>query len=133
MIRYHMNDAPRPEHLPAGYDEEDPYEGEVLETYPDWWQESIELFRDHNMRPYRPSRFSDGVNVPSLIEELSKELGVSIMFRAFEPETSEDWDILVDGKAIKKVGRHREPEGFTKYHIDSKEFESIVRNAVEDC
>lgn len=127
-----MSDSPRPEHLPPGYDENDPYEGEDLETYPEWWRESIELFKQHNMRPYRPSKFSDGETVPSLVNELSEELDVEILFRAIDPDTADEWDVLVDHEPVGKVGRHRDSDGFTQYHIDSATFESLVRDAVEN-
>jgi hypothetical protein len=46
--------------LPAGYDPEAPYEGVDRSEYPRWWQKNIRAFEEHGLRPYRPSRFTDG-------------------------------------------------------------------------
>lgn len=123
--------------LPPGYDEEDPYEGEDLDKYPEWWRENIEEFKKHDMRPYRPPKFEDDEVVPEVIQELRDELGADVRIRKRNPqeETQEDsqgtyeWDLVVDGERITTVPRHRVPEGYTKYEMTSGEFERAVRNA----
>ncbi|WP_340100462.1 hypothetical protein [Salinibaculum salinum] len=124
-------DPPRPAHLEAGYDEEDPYEDEDLATYPEWWRENIEEFRHHEMRPYRPPRFADGELVPPTITELQDELDVEVRLRALNPEVGTNWELFVDGSRVTEIGRSREGEGFTEYDIDSASFEATVRDAVE--
>lgn len=125
------DDPPRSGSLEAGYDEEDPYEGEDLSTYPEWWRENVEEFRRHEMRPYRPPRFADGELVPSALMRLEDELGVELRLRTVDPEVGESWALTVDGEQVAEVGRTREGEGFTEYDIDSADFESFVRAAVE--
>lgn len=125
------DDPPRSASLEAGYDDEDPYEGEDLTTYPEWWRENIEEFRRHEMRPYRPPRFADGDLVPPLLMELEAELGVELRLRAVDPEVGKNWVVTVDGEQVAEVGRTREGEGFTEYDIDAATFESRVRSAVE--
>lgn len=125
------DDPPRSAGLEAGYDEENPYEGEDLSTYPDWWRESIEEFRRHEMRPYRPPRFSDGELVPPLLLELEDDLSVEIRLRAVDPEVGKSWVVTVDGDQVAEVGRVREGEGFTQYNIEAAAFETLVRAAVE--
>jgi hypothetical protein len=125
-------DAPRSTHLPAGYDEENPYTDENLESYPDWWRRNIEEFRTHDMRPYRPPRFEDGEFTPLVIARLEEELGIDLMFRTTAPEVSEKWELLIDGEVARMVGRRRDADGFTQYHLGSEEFERLVREFVDD-
>lgn len=124
--------------LPAGYDEEDPYEGEDLEEYPEWWRENIKEFQEHNMRPYRPPRFEDGTVVPELVYELHTQLGVDIKFQNRDPEIEaegahqkRDWDLLVDGDRVSTVPRYRSPDGYSVYDIDAGVFEEMVKEALK--
>ncbi|AUV84638.1 hypothetical protein C2R22_24215 (plasmid) [Salinigranum rubrum] len=74
--------SPRSASPPPGYHEDDPYEGEDFSTYPARWRNYIEEFPDHGLRPYRPTRFSDGAYVPVVIDSLEAELGVDIRVRS---------------------------------------------------
>jgi hypothetical protein len=123
---------PRPGTHPPGYDEEDPYVDVDLDSLPEWWRRNVEKFRDSEMRPYRPPRFSDGELTPETISQLEQELDVSIRFRAINPHEGESWRIWVDGTPIETVEHIREGEGFTRYDIESTRFERIVRNAVAE-
>ena len=119
--------------LPAGYDEDDPYEGENLETYPRWWRENIKEFQEHNMRPYRPPQFKDGSIVPTLVKELQAKLEVGIRFQNTNPDTNadphqkHDWKLIIDGEAVSTVPRYRAAEGYSVYDIDSATFKEIIR------
>lgn len=124
-------DAPRSSEAPAGYDEDDPYAEADVSEYPDWWRRNIELFRQYGMRPYRPPRFSDGEHSPPIIEQLETDLGVDVMLRAVEPRVDDDWTVLVDGRAIATIGRHRSGDGYTVYEVASTSFETMVRVSVE--
>lgn len=132
------NDSSGPDRsadLPAGYDEDDPYEGEDIETYPQWWRENVEEFQEHNMRPYRPPRFRDGTIVPEFVNELQERFGVDIKFQNRNPKTKDDdphqtrdWDLLVDGESTSTVPRYRAPEGYSVYDIESTTLEEMVQN-----
>lgn len=122
---------PRGRHLPAGYDEDDPYEGEDLSTYPDWWRRNIEEFRAYNMRPYRPPRFTDGELLPEVIRTLERELSVDIRFRSVNPQEGSKWEVLLDDTPIFAVDRYREGEGYSLYDLPSTEFETRIRNAAD--
>lgn len=126
------NDAPRSESLPPGFDEEDPYAGEDLSTYPDWWRRNIREFREHEMRPYRPPRFADDQLVPPLMMELEEQLDVTIEFRDTNPAEDDRWQLRVDGECVSTIGHHREGKGYTLYEIDSSEFETLIRETVEE-
>lgn len=123
-------DPPRSADLPPGYDEQDPYEGEDLSTYPEWWRRNIEEFREHGMRPYRPPRFADGELTPPMIASLEEEFGVEIQFRSLNPQEGGGWDLVVDGETVGSVERHREGEGYSLYQMTSDEFDAAVRSAV---
>ena len=123
---------PVPASLPPGYDEEDPYEGEDLSTYPDWWRESVELFRSHGMRPYRPPRFADEELVPPAVAALEDELGVAVQLRSTEAGPHPDWALWVDGDYVTTVPRRREGDGHTLYDLTREAFEELVREAVGD-
>lgn len=125
-----QNTAPRSADHPPGYDEHDPYEHEDITQFPEWWQTSIELFRRHEMRPYRPPMFADEVLTPEIIDELESELDVSIQFKAVNPRFGDDWGIWIDGEKAMTVGRRRTEEGRTVYGIDSRQFEASIRRVV---
>lgn len=135
------NDSPTPgrsANLPAGYDEDNPYEDEDLEKYPQWWQENVKEFQAHNMRPYRPPQFKDGSIVPELVNELQEQLGVDVKLQKRDPQNDagenphqeHDWDVLIDGERISTVPRYRAPEGYSVYDIGSDAFEEMVRRSL---
>lgn len=122
---------PRPADLPPGYDEDDPYSGEDLSSYPEWWRENIEVFRAHEMRPYRPPRFVDGEVTTEVIDRLEAELDVRVQLRAFDPQSDGDWQVWVDGDPVATVARTRTQGGNSRYELTAAAFEGIVRDAVE--
>jgi len=121
--------APRPADVPAGFDEDNPYDDVDVSEYPAWWRRNIEQFRRHEMRPYRPPRFTDDEFTPEVIADLEAELGVDILMRAVEPRVGDDWTVLVDGEPVTTVGRHRSGDGYTVYELPSDAFEAAVRSA----
>lgn len=123
-------DPPRPASLPPGFDEDDPYAGEDLSTYPDWWRRNVEEFREHDMRPYRPPRFLDGEVTTERIDAMEAAFEVDIRFRAVNPQSGGEWELVVDGDVVATVPRRREGEGFTRYGITAEEFEATVREAI---
>jgi hypothetical protein len=127
-----MTDPPRAGSLPPGYDDEDPYEGEDLSTYPDWWRQNIELFEEYELRPYRPPRFTDGAYTPAVIEDLKADLGVEIRLRARNPEYGGQWEVAVGERTIGSIDRRRDGDGFTVYDLSSEAFRRMVRDAVSD-
>lgn len=127
----HDGSPPRTADLPPGYDEEAPYEDVDLETYPDWWRENVELFREHGLRPYRPPRFADGTLTTPLVEDLAAELDVEVELRTVNPQRRSDAEVLVDGERVAAVERSRENDGHTEYGTTADEFEAAVRSAVD--
>lgn len=123
--------------LPPGYDENDPYEDDNLSAYPDWWKKNILEYQEHDLRPYRPPRFSDGELTPKVIDELESELDIQIQIRAVSPEIRADnpqghdgWTLYVDGEPVTELERRRVSDGYTKYALSSEEFASRVRRTI---
>lgn len=114
-----------------GTDPEDPYEDVDLDSLPDWWQRAVEEFESHDLRPYRPPRFDDGVLVHEAVSDLESELGVEIRFRSVDTDYRERWGVWIDGTAVGAVGRHRSSEGYTVYELARDEFESLIRDAID--
>lgn len=125
-------DPPRPSTLPPGYDDEDPYENIDLSTLPDWWRESVELFREYGLRPYRPPQFEDGRITKEVIDELEADLGVQIRIRTSNPRYKGPWEIWVNDEPIEQIDRSRVSEGRTVYSISASDFEDLVRTAVTE-
>ena len=121
-----------PASRPPGHDEEDPYDGVDLSSYPDWWREAIERFREHGMRPYRPPRFADGELVPPTVTDLEAELGVSVELRSTDAGPHPEWALWVDGERVERIDRSREADGHTAYELDREAFEALVREAATD-
>lgn len=101
------DDRPRDTSFPPRYDADDPYEGESLDNYLEWWRLNIEEFREHDMRPYRPPQFTNGDLVPERRTELETESDVTIRFRAVCPEEDDKWELVVDDSVGMTVGRQR--------------------------
>lgn len=125
------HDPARRSGLPPGYDEEDPYAGEDLGDYPEWWRRNVEEFRRYGLRPYRPPRFADGEFVPPVIEDLEAETGRPIRLRTLRPDEPGRWEVLLGRDRVATLDRYRHSDGYTVYRIESTEFERLVREAVE--
>jgi hypothetical protein len=124
------NNPPRSASLPPGFDEKDPYSDADLSEYPDWWRQGIETFREYELRPYRPSRFSDDVIVHSLINKLEEKYGISIQIRSINPKKKKGWQVCINGDPVKSMDHTREPEGFSRYSIESDTFKSVIKSTV---
>lgn len=118
---------PRDATLPPGYDEHDPYDGESLSEYPDWWRQNVEEFRKYNMRPYRPPRFADGTVTQKVISGLEEELDVEIRLRAQNPREGEDWQIWINETPVAAIGRSRDGDGYTVYEMSTEQFSDMIR------
>lgn len=123
---FFLVDPPRSSNLPPGYDEEDPYVGDNLEEYPDWWRENIELFREYGLRPYRPSQFTDGEPVPETVDKIEEKYDVIVQLCSLNVQPGDKWEIRVEGEIITTVDRYRDGDGYSVYEITSDAFKKIV-------
>lgn len=119
-------DPPRDASLPPGYDADDPYEDVDLAELAAWWRESVALFREHDMRPYRPPALSDGALVPSAVDALEAEFDARVRFRCVE-----EWGVYVDGERVASVGRRRDGDGRTVYALSEADLRELVAAHVE--
>jgi len=109
-----------------GEDPENPYEDTDISELPNWWQRTIEEFRQYGLRPYRPPRFEDGVLKHEVVEGLEREHGVEIRFVAYSSQIGEAWEVQVDGEPVGEVERRRSPDGYTVYGMESDSFVEFV-------
>ncbi len=125
-------DPPRPADAPAGFDDADPYADADLSTYPEWWRENVEAFRDHDMRPYRPPQFADGTLVPESLWRLESELCVEVTLRKYiSADADESWTLLVDDRPVAEFTRVRNEEGRSVYSMTGEAFERLVADAAD--
>lgn len=123
-------DTARRATLPPSYDENDLYEDDDLSAYPDWWKQNVLEYQEHDLRPYRPPRFSDGELTPEVIDRLESELDVQIQIQFVNPEGSNEWELSVDGEPVAEIERRRMSDGYTRYRLSSEEFTSRVYRTV---
>lgn len=126
-----MQGSPRSGNLSPGFDEDDPYEEEDLESYPQWWKKNITEFQNHGMRPYRPPRFRDGELTTEVISTLEEEFNIEIRLQKVLPKEEKGWEVLADGECVATIDRRRDAEGYTVYDIQSAEFEGCIQEAVD--
>ena len=106
----------------------DPYKEVDTDVLPDWWQAAIQQFRENDLRPYQPPRFTDGAVVKETVDDLEGEFGVSIDFIGIGATYGDDWTIRLDREPIGDIPYHRDPAGYTVYGIESDAFAELVRS-----
>ena len=115
-----------------GEDPEDPYANTDISELPEWWRDAIREFREAGLRPYRPPRFEDGTLTPAVVHSLESALDVTVRLVCFDGTYRADWAIEVDGTVTGEIGRHRSPEGYTVFEVESDEFEARIRAHVDE-
>lgn len=103
---------------------------EDLASLPPWWQEAVHEFETNNLRPYRPSRFTDDEIVREVVTGLEERYDVEIRLGAKNPSRDGPWAVYVDGEPVVDVKHRRKPDGYTVYGVSSDRFERIVTKAV---
>ncbi|MFC5279584.1 hypothetical protein ACFPM1_12570 [Halorubrum rubrum] len=116
---------------PDWLDDDEPYADVDVDRLPDWWRDVVREFEEHDLPPYRPPRFADGVLVPPLLERLEAEHGVEIQLMSIDVDHGDAWGLRVDGKVIAAVERERTADGRTRYGMTGEEFIDVVRERVE--
>ncbi|PHQ37522.1 hypothetical protein DJ69_16645 [Halorubrum persicum] len=122
-VRSVLEDAKPPDWL----DGDDPYADVDIEQLPDWWHDAIVEFREHNLSPYRPPRFTDDVLVPPLIFQMETAYDIEIKLVGVNVDHGDTWEICVDGEVASTVKRERLSDGYTLYKMTSEKFLDIVQ------
>ena len=110
----------------------DPYADIDVDELPEWWRQAKREFEAYGLRPFRPPRFEDGTLKYGVVEGLETELGVEISFTSIDSEYTEEWELRIDDEVVDRIGRHRSPEGYTVYEIDTDSFIELIESAVEN-
>lgn len=113
----------------AGEDD-DPYEDVDVETLPDWWRAAIEEFEAHDLRPYRPPRFSDGTIAPPVVQQLEQEHDCTITLVGEDVRHGDAWSVYVDDTQVGTIDRHRSAAGYTVYELSRDTFTELITAAV---
>ncbi|SEP24512.1 hypothetical protein SAMN04487948_1263 [Halogranum amylolyticum] len=111
---------------------DDPYEDVNTEQLPNWWTDAIKEFREHDLKPYKPPRFTDDVIVPPVVTQLESSYDIDIRFMGVGVKYGDSWEIYVDDEVISTVSRERTSDAYTRYEITSGEFQREVYNHVNE-
>lgn len=118
---------------PPGSDPADPYEDVDVSELPEWWQRTIEEFREYGLRPYRPPRFEDGTLKHEVVEDLKETHDIDIMFVGVDVRYGDDWTVRIDGTPVGEIGHRRSPEGYTVFGMTSDEFVDFVTDRIGEA
>jgi len=97
---------------------------------PDWWRRNERARAAMDLPAYEPSRFEDGTYAHEVVADLEAEYGCTITFIGLNVSYPDDWAVRVDGERAFTVGRSRNENGNTIYHLDSETFRERVAAAV---
>jgi hypothetical protein len=108
------------------FDAENPYENVSRRELPRWWRENLEEFEEYGLHTYLPSRFEDGAIVQREIRQLEDTLDVDIRIKGIDVTRGDEWNLLVDSKEVRSVGKRRAPAGYTIFELTRKAFAETV-------
>jgi hypothetical protein len=108
--------------------------GNSRDSKPDWWDKNEALREEMGLAEYEPPRFTDGSYTHETVTELESTYGFQIQFRSdVNPLYPEDWEVLIDGEPIERIGRYRDENGNTIYDVTPDEFRAMVEPRLEDA
>lgn len=110
----------------------EPYAGIDVSALPDWWRNAIEEFEAHDLRPYQPPRFSDGVLTFTVVDRLEAEFGVNIGFFGRNVTHGDGWEVRVDGEPIGPIDHRRTSDGYTVFEVEADIFANWITEHVRD-
>jgi len=96
------------------------------ESKPDWWLQNEQLREEMELPEYEPPRFSDGIYIYKIINDLEQKHDIDIMLIGRDTRYGDDWDITVDDETVGSISRHRDKKSNTVYEQQSTEFRRII-------
>lgn len=96
---------------------------------PAWWSRNERLREELDLPAYEPSRLTDGTYVHEAITRLEATYECSIQLRVKNPQYSNTWSVIVDGKPRIDVDCRRTNRGNTIFRLTSTELETVVRRS----
>lgn len=112
------------EDMPRNTDPHEVYDS--VSSLPTWWRTVVEEFSEHDLRPYRPPQFKNGVIAPPVISMLERRYDTDIQLLAIDPRLDDDWTVYIDGNELMEIGHRRKPAGYTVYDTTAEELESAI-------
>lgn len=126
-----VSDPSDREDFSPGYDDDDPYETEDIDEYPEWWRDNIKEFRAFGLRPYRPPRFVDDSIVPEVVDSIEDEEGIKVQICSINPQEADDWEVRVNGETVITIEHWRSDDGYSVYDITADEFRSDIKEKLD--
>lgn len=99
---------------------------------PEWWQDVNAELEENGIDTYHPPVFKNGTLKHDLIDQLERELDVSIRFVTKPGNADQTWLVEVDGEMIGSIDHYRSQRGFTVYQIAAPEFAHWIRQSVSE-
>jgi len=102
------------------------YDDVDMESLPEWWQSAVELFQEHELRPYQPARFTDDTLTHEVIGEIEQTHDIDVTFRCLNATEGDDWTVLVNGEPVGSIGKRRSTEGYSVLEMTAAEFRDWI-------
>ena len=98
---------------------------------PDWWLRNEREREQMDLPSYEPAQFANGTYVHEVVSELESEHDCTITFLGVNTEYPDNWEVRVDGERAFTVGRSRDENGNTEYHLDADAFCDRIERIIE--
>lgn len=102
-----------------------------ISELPSWWRSAIKEFDEHDLPPYQPPRFADGVIKHEIVEKLESQYDVTIRFIGINTQYGDNWHVRIDDEIIGEIGHIRAAEGFSVFKMESDEFEEWIHSELQ--
>ena len=112
--------------------DEPAYQDTDISELPDWWRSAIAEFRSHDLPPYKPPRFSDGVLIQEVIDKLKEEHSRRISLIGIDTRYGDDWSVRVDDKTVGEIEHTRAAEGYVVFGMESEKFEQWIDDEIQE-
>ena len=112
--------------------DEPAYQDTDISELPDWWRSAIAEFRSHDLPPYKPPRFSDGVLIQEVIDKLREEHSRRVSLIGIDTRYGDDWSVRVDDKTVGEIEHTRAAEGYVVFGMESKKFKQWVDDEIQE-
>lgn len=109
------------------------YDDPDLAELPEWWRSAIGEFREHDLPPYQPPRFSDGVLIHEVIDKLREKHDQRIVLIGMDTRYGDDWTVRIGEETIGEIRHGRASEGYVVFGMESEEFEEWIDSEMQDA
>jgi hypothetical protein len=108
------------------------YDDSNRSELPEWWHSAIAEFRAHDLPPYQPPRFADGVLIHEVIENLEDRHNRRISLLGMDTRYGDDWAVRIGEKTVGEIKHGRAAEGYVVFGLESDEFEEWIDTEMQE-